>query len=259
MKTVPLHGKIAAGRVTEVDDGDYDLVMQHRWHVMEHAPAAPGRRSHGPYVVSVKYHGGRKGRRETIWMHQLITGWPRVDHQDGNGLNNQRYNLRPATKSQNGANARKNLGKSSRYKGVTWDRRRSSWAAKIMVNRQVRTLGRFANEEDAALAYDTAAREAFGEFARTNFPDEPTAAMQADWQARREAERAAVDAAGRRKISASKQEWWKERPFATHVCTICGNEFQSNWVRVALYCSRKCNDAAKRQRGRERRREGRLF
>ena len=170
MKTVPLHGKIAASRVALVDDADYDLVMQYRWHVMEHEPTAPGRRGHGPYALYEKRHGGRKGRRETIWMHQLITGWAFVDHRDGNGLNNQRPNLRPASKAQNMANSRKNPGKSSKYKGVTWDRQRSRWMAKIMVNGRTRSQGRFTNEGDAARAYDAAAREAFGAFARLNFP-----------------------------------------------------------------------------------------
>jgi predicted Zn-ribbon and HTH transcriptional regulator len=190
-------------------------------------------------------------------MHQLIAGSRNVDHVDGNGLNNRRSNLRPATKSQNGANARKNPGKTSRYKGVFWDRERSAWQAKIMVNRKALSLGRFASEEDAALAYDLAAREAFGEFALTNFqPLDPVAL--ADWRARREAESAAVSAQGVRKISASKQEWWKARPLVTHVCKGCGAEFQSNAVRV-FYCSGKCKQQDYSRQERERQQEGRLF
>jgi hypothetical protein len=252
---VPLYGKRARGRVAFVDLEDYSLVMQHRWHVLEHDPVAPGRRAHGPYAAYLTYQGGRGGTRVTVYMHQLIAGSRGVDHVDGNGLNNRRSNLRPATKSQNGANARKNPGKTSRYKGVFWDRQRSAWQAKIMVNRQQINLGRFANEEDAALAYDLAAREAFGEFALANFTDVPS---RANFQARREAELAEVRAEGRRKISTSKQEWWKDRPLVPHTCSVCGGEFQSNAVRV-FYCSSACKNRKYSQQERERQQEGRLF
>lgn len=255
---VPLYGKRACGRVAAVDVEDFALVMQYRWHVLEHDPAAPGRRAHGPYVVYDAYPEGRGGTRITVYMHQLITGSRFIDHIDGDPLNNRRSNLRPATKSQNGANARKNPGKTSRYKGVFWDRERSGWQAKITVERQQVCLGRFANEEDAALAYDLAAREAFGEFALTNFPDAPEPAALADWRARREAECAAVDALKGRKISASKQEWWKARPVVTHICRGCGGEFQSNATRV-FYCSGKCKQRGYSQQERERQQQSRLF
>lgn len=255
---VPLYGKRARGRVAFVDLEDYSLALQHRWHVLEHDPVAPGRRAHGPYAAYVAHSGGRGGTRITVYMHQLITGSRFIDHIDGDPLNNRRSNLRPATKSQNGANARKNPGKTSRYKGVFWGRERSGWQAKITVERQQVCLGRFANEEDAALAYDLAAREAFGEFALTNFPDAPEPAVLADWRARRETECAAVDALKGRKISASKQEWWKARPVVTHICRGCGGEFQSNATRV-FYCSGKCKQRGYSQQERERQQQSRLF
>ena len=55
------------------------------------------------------------------------------------------------------------------YKGVV--RSRNGWVARIGHEREVRYLGYFATEEDAARAYDAAARELRGEFARLNFPD----------------------------------------------------------------------------------------
>lgn len=170
---VPLFGERARGRIALVDLEDYDLVMRYRWHVREADPVAPGRRPNGPYAFSNIARGDGSGWRMTT-MHSLIMGRAFIDHVDGNGLNNQRHNLRPATHAQNGANARKNPGKTSRYKGVFWDRWRSCWTAKITVNRQARGLGRYEREEDAAAAYDVAAREAFGEFALTNFSSELT-------------------------------------------------------------------------------------
>lgn len=163
---VPLYGKKAAGRVAFVDDGDYDLVMQYRWHIQADK-RAPGQLPHGPYART------NTGNGKVMLMHTLITGWPLVDHQDHNGLNNRRSNLREATKAQNGANQWKRPGRSSRYKGVVWYRNR--WVAQIGVSGESRYLGRFLNEEDAARAYDAAALEAFGEYAYPNFPRKPAA------------------------------------------------------------------------------------
>lgn len=171
MKTVPLHGKIAAGRVARVDDGDYDLVMQYRWHVIERV--RPGRRTHGPYAAAGIWDGERNRH---ILMHKLLTGYPQTDHRNHDGLDNQRHNLRPATDPQNHANERKPLaygGKptSSRFKGVCWSKRERKWQARIRVGNGKRLdLGMFKSEIDAARAYDEAALTAHGEYAYLNFP-----------------------------------------------------------------------------------------
>lgn len=160
MKTVPLNGLKAAGRVALVDDSDYDLVMQYRWFVQEqHRPG----RTHGPYAIA------NIGESQRILMHKLLTGWPRTDHKDGYGLNNQWSNLREATGSQNQCNTGPRGG-SSRFKGVSWDRATGNWRANIQIDGKGRNLGRFADEEVAARAYDSAAVRFHGEFAHLNFP-----------------------------------------------------------------------------------------
>jgi hypothetical protein len=164
MKTVPLYGPKAAGRVALVDDEDYELVMQYHWNVRETARV---RRADGPYATA---RFMRKGKVTYLLMHKLITEWPGTDHIDHDGLNNQRSNLRPATRSQNGANRRPVLGHSSQYKGVRWYPPRSNWCARIRCQGKLYHLGYFADEADAARAYDTAAREMFGEYASPNFP-----------------------------------------------------------------------------------------
>lgn len=170
MKTVVLHGRLAAGRVVCVDDGDYDLVMQYRWTVKETKNSSRRRITDGPYAMAGIVLPD--GRQSTISMHKLLTGWPQTDHIDHDGLNNRRSNLRLATAGQNGANRRASPGCSSQYKGVRWYPSSRKWCARIRCNGKLRHLGYFAREDDAARAYDAAALEAFGEYAHLNLPGE---------------------------------------------------------------------------------------
>lgn len=165
MLTVPLYGKKARGRVALIDDEDWPLVAHLRWNILGEDRGGDGRREHGPYAVS--YHDER-GRHRCLLMHNLIAGCIGVDHIDLDGLNNQRSNLRVATRSQNQANSLPRTG-TSQYKGVSWER--GYWRAQITVDRRMRMLGKFGlDEEAAARAYDAAAIAAWGEFARLNFP-----------------------------------------------------------------------------------------
>lgn len=108
-------------------------------------------------------------------MHRQIMGLPQsrtphVDHRDGNGLNNQRANLRIASVSQNHGNTRKPRSGRNRFKGVTRSTHGKPWQAQLKIAGHHYFLGRFDTEEEAARAYDVAAREHFGEFALANLP-----------------------------------------------------------------------------------------
>jgi hypothetical protein len=102
--------------------------------------------------------------------------WPSkwIDHIDGDGTNNRLSNLRLATPGQNSHNMKKGRTiTSSKYKGV---QRRSDvvtkpWRAYINLQGKRTDLGYHATEEEAALAYDTKAREVFGVYAKLNFGD----------------------------------------------------------------------------------------
>jgi hypothetical protein len=99
-----------------------------------------------------------------------------IDHKNGNGLDCTRENLRFVTSSQNQHNSGRRVytGKrSSRFKGVHWHAETKKWVAQIMAARKYHYLGLFADEEDAARAYDAAATELHGNFARLNFPASP--------------------------------------------------------------------------------------
>lgn len=146
-----------------------------------------------PFTWSATTSGRRYGRLQEQWYahayvpgsghrgtfvrmhHVIMPGISRVDHRNGNGLDNRRENLRPATNSQNSANAAKQPGCSSRYKGVAWSKRAQSWSAQITRDRHKTHLGYFDSEPDAARAYNVAALNIWGEYARLNVITESTA------------------------------------------------------------------------------------
>jgi hypothetical protein len=170
VKTVTLGGAKAAGRVALVDDDDYPLVSEHRWSVRE--KLRDGRPSVGPYAIT---NMRRDGKQATVFMHHLIMGTKGVAHLNRQGLDNRRANLQAgADMSQRRG---PNRGHSSRYKGVTWHVC-GQWAARITLDGKRRHLGLFGAEEEAALAYDAAARAALGDLARLNFPDPALAQVQ---------------------------------------------------------------------------------
>lgn len=102
--------------------------------------------------------------------------WPSggIDHINGDPGDNRAVNLREATQAQNSKNAKKQRGTSSRFKGVCWHKQAMKWLASIHADGQRHSLGLFADEEDAARAYDLAASQLHGEFASPNFPSPPS-------------------------------------------------------------------------------------
>ena len=154
MRTVPL----TQGYVALVDDPDYERVNQFKWRVRI-------KNERTQYAVT----------GDGIRMHRFILGITdpkvQVDHDDRDGLNNQRYNLRTCTNGQNQVNKPKmRLSDTSQYKGVYWDKQRRAFRAKLVVRGRKIYCGTFTDERDAALAYDEAARKHFGDFAVCNFP-----------------------------------------------------------------------------------------
>jgi hypothetical protein len=147
---------VGHGRVALVDEQDKHLVEGIEWFSFQ---------AHRAWYAATKTN-------PRVYMHRLIMDAPQgmeVDHIDGDGLNNTRDNLRVCTHQQNLANQRHQLRDThSRYKGVTFCLREKLWKAQIKANQQHINLGTFKNEDDAARAYNRAALQAWGEFARLN-------------------------------------------------------------------------------------------
>ena len=151
---------LTKGLLALVDERDAEQVLAFQW-----SSVPVGRTTYAQRSVR---HAD--GYWTTQKLHQFITGWAATDHRNGNGLDNRRSNLRQVTHGQNLCNQRLRSDNTSGYKGVTWVRSRSLWMAQIQHHGKNHNLGRFHDLEEAARAYDAAARAMHGEFAALNFP-----------------------------------------------------------------------------------------
>jgi len=153
---------LTQGKMALVDDEDYEYLNQWKWYA--HC------RKNSNIFYACRWDKSRKEHpRKIIRMHRFIlqpTKNLQVDHIDGNGLNNQRSNLRLCTGQQNSQNCRLARHNTSGYKGVTFDR--TGYRARITFNRKQILLGYFSTPEEAAQAYNKAAIKYFGRFAKLN-------------------------------------------------------------------------------------------
>jgi len=160
MKVIPLS---TDGYVALVDEAYYPVLAKNSWY------AIFSRSKHGLNVYAGREERSSGKRRCILMHHVVLPGVGRVDHADGNGLNNQRYNLRPATRSQNRINSAKRHG-TSRFRGVSIHKSTGKWQVKIKKDGREHHIGLFTEEVDAATAWNLVAFELFGEFARMNAP-----------------------------------------------------------------------------------------
>lgn len=154
MKIIPL----TKGQFTMVDDEDYELLMQWKWHAIF---------VHGNFYA--RRTSQKNNISKSIKMHRQIMNITDsnilIDHADGNTLNNMKANLRICTHSQNCANRR--IYSKSKYKGIKLNKN-GKWSAQIGVNGKIIWLGTFNSDINAAIAYNDAAIKFHGEFARLN-------------------------------------------------------------------------------------------
>jgi hypothetical protein len=157
---------LGEGRFTIVDPQDFCRLNFFHW-------TLDGK---GENIYAVRNVIPAVGKSRIVRMHREIMQAPAglfVDHRNLNSLDNRRANLRPATHSQNMQNrAKTRLKTSSRFIGVSFDKRRGCWYAYINYGGKRIWLGRFDSEIEAAKTYDNAAKKYHGEFARLNFSEE---------------------------------------------------------------------------------------
>lgn len=149
---------LSQGKVAIFDTSDYVFIQGLRWCAWKNP------RSHVWYAVS-SY--GPKRNRKTVRMHSMIV--PNVgllDHKDGDGLNNRRVNLRPASVSLNAFN-RKCVPHSSHYHGVHWSKQAQRWLAGIVVDGRRVHVGSFKHEDAAYAARLAAEKTYYSGFERT--------------------------------------------------------------------------------------------
>jgi hypothetical protein len=155
--------ELTKGYFATVDDEDYERVAQFNWCATV--------KQQGVYAVRGK---GPRGKMKMIYLHRFLLGavaGQYVDHVDGDSLNNRRDNLRLCSGRANVWNQKRKSSNRSGYKGVCWDKSRRLWKAEIRAVEGRIHIGRFEVPEDAAKAYDAAARKHHGEFATLNFPE----------------------------------------------------------------------------------------
>jgi len=152
MKILPISG----GQQVLLDDGDFEALSKFRWTAQK--------RKH-------TFHAARYEGKKYVYMHRLLVSagpGEQVDHKDGNGLNNQRDNLRVATRAQNQMGYRHDcVQRGSR--GVYWHKAAKKWMARLVHNQKGVYLGLFNNKADAQQAYNEASQRLFGDFAQRNF------------------------------------------------------------------------------------------
>lgn len=143
------------GQVAIIDAVDWPLVRNFHWY------ALVTKKSRTYYAASG--HGVR--------MHRLLlsaTTGQEVDHEDRNGLNNRRNNIRVLSHGFNvhnqGPRADNRLG----LKGVYAEY--GKFRAQIRFNGKIFSIGTFTTPQEAARAYDAKAKDLYGDFATSSFP-----------------------------------------------------------------------------------------
>lgn len=153
MKTIPL----TKGMVTIIDDEDFDIVSRFKWYAGKC----------GTYLYAKRDVKINK-KKKSIYMHRMLLSTNdrdvKVDHMNGDTLDNRKENLRICSQKENIRNRNSiRKGNKTGLVGIT-KTRQGTWQSKIGFDGKTIQLGIFKSKEDAAKAYDSAAKKYFGEF-----------------------------------------------------------------------------------------------
>jgi hypothetical protein len=139
---------LTKGYEAVVDDEDYEMLNKVNWCAIQGRSGVYARRAL-PLI---------DGKQRCQRMHRVImglpdTGFPHVDHINGNTVDNRKCNLRIVTNRQNCMNRHPKKTKTSKYPGVYWTNRERRWVAQTQIDGKHISIGYFKSEEDAHMAY----------------------------------------------------------------------------------------------------------
>lgn len=157
MKRIPL----TQGKFAIVDDNDFEWISKIKWYA---------RKDRNNYYAE-NHKGNRKSSTK---MHRMIINAPEgfsVDHINGDGLDNQRKNLRLCTTEENTRNRDKQKNNTTGYKGVTIHKKTGLYQAQTTHHKKHVSFGYFKTAKEAARAYDKNIRLLHKDFSKTNFDD----------------------------------------------------------------------------------------
>ena len=148
---------LPCGRVCLVDDADLPALVGYKLYSSKPASV---------WYVSIRSPGAKP--KTQMYLHKFLTGFRRTDFRNGNGLDNRRSNLRRCTQLENLRNSARHRDATSKFKGLTFYKKRNRWVARIHAGGRRIWGGQYKTELEAALAYNKLALTHFGEFARVN-------------------------------------------------------------------------------------------
>jgi hypothetical protein len=156
--------KLTRGKYAIVDVEDFERLNKYKWHC-----------THCGYAKTAVPNKSDKGPRQIpVSMHKLICPAPDgmiIDHINRNSLDNRKANLRAATQKQNVWNRKfKRTKGRTRYNGIRWDKNKEKWQVRLTINGRRESFGYYADEIEAAKAFDRVAKKYRGEYAFLNFP-----------------------------------------------------------------------------------------
>ncbi|HEX4501069.1 MAG TPA: AP2/ERF family transcription factor [Scandinavium sp.] len=150
---------LTRGKIAIIDTEDFVRLSQWNWRVT---------------VNSCDFYAVRNGKnKKNVYMHRQIIGCKpkeHADHKNHDTLDNRKNNIRKCTRTQNMCNRKAQINCKSGFKGVVWRPTSKKWSAGINYESRHIALGCFNTKEEAARAYDVAAKFYQGEFAHLNFP-----------------------------------------------------------------------------------------
>ena len=114
MAQISINSKTHGHHIIFYDSNDANIIAKFSWYIV--------RRYKMFYAAA--HAKNSIGKNTIVYMHRMLVTYNRVDHRNGNGLDNRRENLRESTRHQNKMNSTKHKKLTSVYKGVCWNKKR---------------------------------------------------------------------------------------------------------------------------------------